>query len=109
MLTKISDVRLFIGITNPGLEECYACRDILDQENIPYTTLTYGVESDYLEHFEILSNHPFAPAGDTRTITSFPVILWKEFDDDVEGLTWCVTNAVELQSSSLITNKGLVI
>lgn len=109
MLTKISDVRLFIGITDPGLQECYACRDILDQESIPYVTLIYGDETAYASEFEVLSHHPFAPTGDYRQITNFPVILWKEFYDDVEGLTCCVTSSTELQSSSLIANKGLVI
>jgi hypothetical protein len=105
MLTKISNVKLYFGLTDTGLPDCYACRDILDQEQISYDIIHYTDAAQYSFVFSAINSWGLGE------VTDFPFVTWDEEYDDRPGEGFCnmAIGSTALQSSTLVQNKGLIL
>lgn len=109
-IIKITDVNVYIGVTNPAaLQETFDCKALLDQNSITYHNLIYPDVSQYSSIFENLSTWVFGLDFTQYTFTDFPIVIWREYYDTYEICDQVVTSAAQLATSSLIANKELIV
>ncbi len=108
-LVKIDDVRIYFGVTTPeALQAIFDCKQILDDNNIPYANLIYPDVNVYPEVFENLSTWAFGTDFTQYTFTDFPIITWKEYYDNYEVCDQVATSVEMLEASSMLEFKELV-
>lgn len=109
-IIKISDINVYIGVTNPtALQETFDCKAVLDQNGIVYNNLIYPTVSQYASVFENLSTWVFGLDFTQYTFTDFPIITWREYYDTYEICDQVVTSVSQLNASTLIANKELIV
>ena len=106
-LVKIKDVCLYVGLTENG-SECFKVKKLLVDNNIPFKFLSYNDVSQHPSVFSALNTWRWNEDGETKTFNDFPIVHWKEVDDDAEYVLKCITSSKELNDSSLLLNKELV-
>lgn len=105
-LAKIKDVYLYVAISEHA-QECYEARQLLDQNNIPYTLLAYFEPTQFPDVCAALSTWWWT-GGVQRTIDRFPIVHWKNCYDDYETDLGVAVGLTELQNSVLMANKHLI-
>jgi hypothetical protein len=109
-IVKIDNVRIYYGITTPeALQAIFDCKQILDDNNIPYGNLIYNEVSAYPEIFANLSTWAFGTDFTQYTFTDFPIVTWQEFYDDFEVCDQVAISVEMLEASNLILLKELVV
>jgi hypothetical protein len=106
-LKKIKEVTLYVGLTENGAA-CFQAKKLLADNNIPHKLLAYNDISQHPSVFNALSTWRWGEDLETQTFTDFPIVHWKEVDDNAESVLRCVTSVAELNNSSLLLNKELV-
>lgn len=108
-LVKIDDVIIYFGVTTPeALQAIFDCKQILDDNNIPYVNVIYPDVAVYPEVFTNLSTWAFGKDFTQYTFEDFPIITWHEYYDDYEVCDQVAISVETLQASSLIVHKELV-
>lgn len=108
-LVKIDDVRIYFGVTTPeALQAIFDCKQILDDNELPYVNLIYPDVAMYPEVFANLSTWAFGKEFTQYTFDDFPIITWHEYYDDYEICDQVATSVEMLEASNLIQFKELV-
>lgn len=109
-LVKISNICLYIGVTNPGaLQAIFDCKAVLDNAGVKYNNLLYPEPAQYANIFENLSTWTFGFDFTQYSFTDFPIVTWQEFYDDYEICDQVALSPVDLQNSNVINFKDLVV
>jgi hypothetical protein len=106
-LVKITEVNLYSGMTE-DVQDCYACKAMLEKANIPFTHLFYNDNQAHAPNFAALSTWSFGPDFQQYTFTKYPLVIWKEFYDDYERFVQVAQSSAELAKSNLIRFAPLV-
>lgn len=108
-IVKIKEVLLYVGSTET--QECLEVKAFLSNQNIPFTALNYGDVNQHEDLFKALSTWTFGRLDKSRNITlsDFPFVTWRECYDDFEQSVEIATSVSELITSTLVSNKALIL
>jgi hypothetical protein len=99
-LARIKDVSLYVGLTEDALA-CFEMKAFLEANAIPYTLLAYMDDSQHEPNFQALSSWVWGPDGEKRAFTKFPILTWREFDEDFNEVQECALAPDEARTKLL--------
>lgn len=105
-LARIKDVSFYVGLTEAA-QSCWEMKKFLGDSGIDYQLLAYMDDSVHEHNFKALSAWSWGPEGETREFTSFPVLTWKEFNEDFNEVLQYATTVEEVRAK-LLPNKALI-
>jgi len=104
-LVRINNVSFYASFDNVDV---FACKQLLDQNNIPYQFLVYPEASSLPSLFAALSTWSFGPNFTQYNFTKTPLIIWTEYYDDYERYLNISLDSTNLATSNLLTNASLI-
>ena len=107
-LAKIKDVVLYVGLTENGAE-CFNAKKVLVDNNIPFKLLSYFETAQHPSVFNALNTWRWGANNEAKIFNDFPIVHWTEVYDDFSLVNSCVTSVAELNISTLLKNKELVV
>jgi len=81
-VSKIDDIYLYTGWTS-NAQECYRVMEWLKNNNVKFTHLQYGDESQHESVFNVLNS--WFPSAN---IDNFPIVVYTNMDLDLSPSQW---------------------